>query len=133
MKLFDSSVWIDYLNKVSNPKTILLVDYLKEGKAVYTCSTIIQEVLQGIRDDNKFDKIQLIITSQICLQSDPIKTAVGAAELYRNLRKKGITIRKSNDCLIAYYAISNDIELVHNDSDFDLIAQNSTLKVWTTS
>jgi predicted nucleic acid-binding protein len=56
--------------------------------------------------------------------------AVGAAKLYRNLRKKGITIRKPNDCLIAYYAITNDIELVHNDSDFDLIAENSTLKIW---
>lgn len=130
MKLFDSSVWIDYLNKVQNSKTDLLVSYLTQGIAVFTCQTIIQEVLQGIRDDNKHGKVQLILTTQICLSSDPIETAVETAQIYRNLRKKGVTIRKPNDCLIAYYAISNDIELVHNDSDFDLIAQHTSLKIW---
>lgn len=64
MKLFDSSVWIDYLNKNHNPKTELLVNFLKDGIAVFTCPTIIQEVLQGIRDDDKYDKIQLVLTTQ---------------------------------------------------------------------
>jgi predicted nucleic acid-binding protein len=49
---------------------------------------------------------------------------------YRSLRKKGLTIRKSNDCLIAFYAIEFSIPLVHLDNDFDLISSHSKLKTW---
>jgi len=52
-----------------------------------------------------------------------------AVDLYRHLRKKGITIRKSVDCLIASYAILGDMELLHNDSDFANIARESELKI----
>lgn len=43
------------------------------------------------------------------LELDTVEAAIGAADLYRALRKKGITIRKSNDCLIAYYAIAHNV------------------------
>jgi predicted nucleic acid-binding protein len=52
-----------------------------------------------------------------------------AAKLYRELRKKGITVRKPNDCLIATYAIRNNIALLQDDKDFRLIAQHSKLKI----
>jgi len=61
---------------------------------------------------------------------DPYQVSVQAAQLYRSLRKKGVTIRKANDCLIACYAIHFDIELCHNASDVDLIGKNSSLKIW---
>ena len=51
--------------------------------------------------------------------------------LYRSVRKKGVTIRKSNDCLIAYFAISCKAVLLHNDGDFDKIAKHSSLKTLT--
>jgi len=50
-------------------------------------------------------------------------------DLYRQLRKKGITIRKSVYCLIASYAILGDMELLHNDSDFTNIAKESELRI----
>jgi predicted nucleic acid-binding protein len=53
-----------------------------------------------------------------------------AIDLYRSLRKKGITIRKPYDCLIASYAIINDIYLFHNDTDFEQIEKGSKLKVY---
>jgi predicted nucleic acid-binding protein len=54
-----------------------------------------------------------------------------AVDLYRDLRKKEITIRKSYDCLIASYAILEDIYLFHNDSDFSQMENNSKLKVYS--
>ncbi|GHV96211.1 hypothetical protein AGMMS50293_25310 [Spirochaetia bacterium] len=48
---------------------------------------------------------------------------------YRMLRKKGITIRKQNDCLIASYAIRNNIQVLHKDQDFELIAKETKLKI----
>lgn len=62
------------------------------------------------------------------LQLDPVEAAVGAADLYRTLRKKGVTIRKPNDCLIAHYALSYDIPLLHYDVDFEQIAQHTPLR-----
>ena len=57
------------------------------------------------------------------------ESSVLAAKLYFDLRKKGVTIRKSTDCLIASIALQYDFLLVHNDTDFDLLAQNSHLRV----
>ncbi len=51
-----------------------------------------------------------------------------SAEIYRNLRKKGITIRKPLDCMIASTAIENDMPLLHNDKDFQPIAKHCGLK-----
>ncbi len=56
--------------------------------------------------------------------------AVKAAQLYRALRRKGITIRKANDCLIAAVCIENNIPLLHNDKDFDNIAKHTKLKIY---
>jgi len=47
------------------------------------------------------------------------KTSISAAKLYFDLRKKGVNIRKSTDCLIAQIAIENNVLLVHNDTDFE--------------
>ena len=60
---------------------------------------------------------------------DPVEAAIGAAQLYRMLRKKGVTIRKPNDCLIAHYAIYYDIPILHNDVDFDQIARHVALRI----
>jgi len=56
-------------------------------------------------------------------------TFLRAAELYKSLRKKGITIRKPVDCMIASVAIEYDIQLLHNDRDFDHIAKRSKLRI----
>jgi predicted nucleic acid-binding protein len=64
--------------------------------------------------------------------STPIMTVADhAIDLYRSLRKKGITIRKPYDYLIASYAILEDIYLLHNDSDFRQMESNCTLKVYS--
>jgi predicted nucleic acid-binding protein len=52
-----------------------------------------------------------------------------AINIYRILRKKGITIRKQNDCLIASYAILNNIQIFHKDHDFELISHETKLKI----
>ena len=53
-----------------------------------------------------------------------------SAEIYRSLQKKGITIRKPIDCMIASVAIEYDALLLHNDRDFDYIVEHSTLRIF---
>lgn len=131
--LFDSSVWIDFFRNENTPEVELLTSYIENDDPIVLAPIIIQEVLQGIRDDAQFKKVKDIFSYFSVLQISPVAAAFGAAELYRSLRKKGATIRKSNDCLIAFYAIEHSIPLVHRDSDFDIIAKYSKLKVWKTA
>jgi len=128
--LFDTSVWIDFLNKNDTPQAVLLEEYIKTDSEVLLTPTILQEILQGIRDDKKYAEIKEVLSYYTLLELPPKRTAIGTAELFRSLRKKGVTIRKSNDCLTAYYAISFSIPLVHADRDFDYICKYSKLKVW---
>jgi predicted nucleic acid-binding protein len=132
--IFDSTIWIDYLRGVKSTYTDLLDKKLDSyGQIdVHLCPPIFQEVLQGIRISEKYEAVkELLITSQF-LQIDSYFAADGASFIYRNLRSKGITIRKSNDCLIAFYAIRFKTSLVHNDNDFNEIAKHTSLKVYTT-
>ena len=122
--LFDTSVWIDFFSGIENSQTDLLTKHLKEDLPIYTCPTIIQELLQGIRIDKQYEYIKESLLALYVLHEDPVFAAIGAADVYRELRKKGVTIRKSNDCLIAYYALKNSINIVHRDRDFDLIINN---------
>ena len=129
--LFDTSVWIDFLNKKRGPGADLSEQYILSDDQIYLTPTILQEILQGIRDDAKYEQTKDTLAYFNVLDLPPVQAAIGAAELYRALRKKGATIRKSNDCLIAYYALEFSITLVHNDSDFDQIEQHTDLKVWS--
>jgi predicted nucleic acid-binding protein len=128
MIIFDTSVWINALNGQSSKTVDLLVSKTLSNEVVLL-PVIIQEILQGIKDDLQFEKIKANLSGFVILETKSTANAIGAAALYRNLRKNGLTIRKPNDCLIAFIAIDNDLELVHNDSDFDLIASSSTLKI----
>ncbi len=132
--IFDSSVWIDYLKGVRSDKTNLLdlkLDVYEEVD-VHLCPPIFQEVLQGIRVDEKYEIIRdLLLTSQF-LNLDPYYVSEQGSDIYRKLRSKGITIRKPNDCIIAAYAIHFDLEVVHRDKDFDMIAKYTALKIHST-
>jgi predicted nucleic acid-binding protein len=128
MIIFDTSVWINALNGQSSKAVDLLVSKTLSNEVVLL-PIIIQEILQGIKDDLQFEKIKANLSGFVILEYNNTENAIGAAALYRNLRKNGLTIRKPNDSLIAFIAIDNDLELVHNDSDFDLIASCSQLRI----
>ncbi len=125
--IFDTTVWIEYLNGHLTPGRALLYDYLDHDKPVLLTPTIVQEVLQGIQDDGQYARVRNALGGFLMLTLPHGDAAVGAAEMYRALRKKGITIRKANDCLIAFYGIHFGYPVVNNDSDFDLIAIHTKL------
>jgi predicted nucleic acid-binding protein len=120
--LVDTSVWIDWLNGKITPETDLVFTYLEQNGQIFITPTILQETLQGIKDDNYYHKVKVTLLTLTMLSINSTEAAIGSADLYRTLRKKGITIRKANDCLIAYFALFYDISLLHNDSDFNQIA-----------
>jgi len=127
--LVDTSVWIDFFNKKQVPQVHQLDDLLLNDKRICICPTIIQEVLQGLNMGSYYNRILHNLMMQEILICEPVTAAVKAAELYNELRKKGVTVRKSNDCLIAFHAIHFNARLLERDRDFQLIAQHTSLQL----
>ncbi len=125
--LVDTSVWIDVFRGIETPASLFFKNN-NQNIVIATCPVIIQEVLQGIASDTQFSEISHLFSRTTNLRAHSYHYAREAATLYRTLRKRGITIRKPNDCLIAVYAIHNDIPVLHNDKDFTNIAAFSDLK-----
>ena len=125
--IVDTGVWIDFYNGISN-SMVEALKIIMINDVIVVPPTIVQEILQGIREDAQYNHIKDILSYFTVLQASSIEAAIGAADLYRMLRKKGLTIRKSNDCLIAWYAITFSTTLVHADNDFDIISAHSKLR-----
>ena len=126
--LVDTSVWINYFKSNQTAASLFLKNNTS-NIIIAICPVIIQEVLQGIIKDKDFKAINDYLNNLTKLNGNKYELAYDAAILYRNLRSKGTTIRKPNDCLIAAYAIKHEITLLHDDRDFDLLAKHSSLKI----
>jgi predicted nucleic acid-binding protein len=126
--LVDTSVWINFFRAKETEASLFLKHNLNTI-IIATCPVILQEVLQGIISDKEFDKVNSYLNTLLPLTGNSYEFAYHSAQLYRTLRKKGLTIRKPNDCLIASYAIYYNIALLQDDRDFHSIAQHSKLKL----
>jgi len=126
--LVDTSVWINFFKGQETASSLFLKNNLA-NIIIATCPVIIQEVLQGVLYDKEFKKVSSYFNTLTRLTGNPYEMAHEAAALYRDIRKKGFTIRKPNDCLIATYALKNKVRLLHDDKDFHFIAMNSSLLV----
>ncbi|MBW2109712.1 MAG: PIN domain nuclease [Deltaproteobacteria bacterium] len=129
MVLVDTTVWIDFFAARSSGHVDALENLIKNRENICTCGIVLTEVLQGIRKDSEFKKTRDLFSNLLFLPM-PYPVFLKAAEIYRGLRRKGITIRKSVDCMIASVAIENDIPLLHNDKDFDSIEHHCSLKCY---
>ena len=89
---------------------------------------ILQEVLQGIREKRKRVAIRADLEEYVCILPS-VQTHIEAAELFAICRKKGTTVRKSIDCVIAALAIEYDLEVLQKDRDFPLLAKVVPLKL----
>lgn len=118
MWIVDSSVWIDYFGGRSTLQTDLLHDALG-WRSIGLGDIILCEVLQGYRRQHDFE-----IARQALLRF-PVYTiggtdiALKSAQNYRTLRRRGITVRKTIDCLIATFVSEHGFSLLHSDRDFD--------------
>ncbi len=128
MVLIDTTVWIDFFADRPEPHVAALQEMIENDEDLCVCGVILSEVLQGIRSDVDYRKTREHFESLILLPMQQA-TFVRAAEIYRSLRKEGITIRKPVDCMIASVAIEHDLPLLHNDRDFDQIAKSSKLRI----
>jgi len=115
--LVDTSVWIDYFNGKGNAQTDALDSALEEG-TVAIGDLIFLEILQGFRSERDFRKAKATLETLDLYELLGHSMALRSAENYRILRKKGLTIRKTNDVVIATFCIENKLPLLFSDKDF---------------
>ena len=117
MILVDTSVWIDYFNGKENLHTDTLDRALVDG-TVAIGDLIFLEILQGFRKDNEFRKAKTTLLTLDQYEMFNSEMALKCAENYRALRKKGITIRRTTEVIIATFCIDNKLPLLFSDKDF---------------
>ncbi len=126
MVLVDTSVWVEFFRKPSRIELPSVVD-LEE---VVTCLPVLQEVLQGFREEAAFalarDAMLALPMVESPLRQEVFEEAVG---LYRRARAQGLTVRSSVDCLIAACALRHGLTVLHHDRDFGFLARVSSLRV----
>lgn len=127
MILVDSSVWIDFFNGTENAETDKLNERLGLEELVIG-DLILTEVLQGFRSDTDYKTAKNVLTSLVVHDLLGKELAIKSANNFRKLRKKGITIRKTADVIIATYCIENKMPLLFTDKDFLPFVANLRLK-----
>jgi predicted nucleic acid-binding protein len=118
MILVDSSVWIDYFLGRDSPQVEIL-DGSLGVRAVGVGDLILTEVLQGFRADKDYRIARTIMDELTIFDMLGKDMAIKSAENFRKLRKRGITIRKTADVIIATYCIEHGLPLLFSDKDFE--------------
>jgi predicted nucleic acid-binding protein len=131
MVLVDTTGWVDFFAGRDGPHVEALVRLLRDREDVCICGVILTEVLQGFRKQADYRRTKQMFEHLLYL---PMSRGVflRAADLYRGLRRRGVTIRTPVDCMIAAVAIEHGASLLHNDRDFRSLSRHSDLEVLPT-
>jgi predicted nucleic acid-binding protein len=123
--LADTSAWVDYLRGRRTRVAARLDELLDE---VVTTDVVAMELLMGARDDAHVVQLRRLLSS---VDNVPITTEEwdDAAAIYRTCRRAGVTIRSVPDCLVAAVARRHDLVVLHNDRDFERIAEVVDVRV----
>lgn len=121
MILVDTSVFINFLRgREPDPLTSIIENGIPFG----ICGYVYLELLQGAKTMNEMNILKDYLSSiPMYGLSSSLQSLESAALINFRCRKAGITIRSTVDCLIAQTAIENNLELLHDDSDFDNMAK----------
>ena len=131
MLVVDSSVWIDYFKGAGHPAVELLDQMLDGGEVrIVVPDLVLFEVLRGFRHEHDHRQARRLMESLHIESTGGAELAMAAAQHYRGLRARGITVRSGIDVLVAAFCIENDYALLHRDRDFDALESLRGLKVW---
>ncbi|HMU86742.1 MAG TPA: PIN domain nuclease [Agitococcus sp.] len=132
MILIDSSVWIDYFNGQPTPEANKL-DSLLGVEPLAIGDLILTEVLRGFRVDTDYQTAKKLLLTLTVFDMLGTDLAIQAADNFRFLRKRGVTVRKTADVIIATHCIEYGHSLLFADKDFLPFVTHLGLKAVTTN
>lgn len=126
MILIDTSAWVEFLRDTGSPICQRVDELLADEIA--SCDAVRMELLAGARDDQHLHLLRRLLARASLLPTGPMDYDA-AAGLYRACRRRGETVRKLIDCLIAAVAIRAGASVLHADTDFDVLARHTALRI----
>lgn len=124
--MLDTSIWIRFLRADASIRDA--VRSAVSERAVVVCEPVVMELVSGARIAGRQRLLQF-------LDTQPTITVVqsldfrAAGRLMSDVRRGGHAIRSSVDALVAAIALRHDdLTLVHDDVDFERIAEVAPLK-----
>lgn len=129
MILVDTSAWIEFLRASGHPAHRTLKHHLMRREAIATTEPVVMELLAGASTPAELARLRTRLHSVPLLRLRGLPDFDKAAELYRICRRRGATVRRLIDCLIAAVAIRERATVLHNDRDFATIARHNKLRI----
>ena len=129
MILVDSSVWISYFSSTESKRETEMLDRVLPQRRVLVGDLILVEVLQGFRTDTGYRTARELLSACELRTLCTPELAVRAADRYRLLRKRGVTVRKTIDVIIASYCIEEGLDLLSEDQDFEPFRRHFGLRL----
>lgn len=128
MIVVDSSVWIAHF-RGADTEPARKLGSLDLDVGLLVGDLILLEVLQGARDAADARRMANDLHQFEIMPMLSVALAIKAAENYRLLRSRGITIRKTPDLIIGTYCIEHGHSLLHDDRDFQPMHEHLGLRV----
>lgn len=129
MIVVDTSVWIDFFADAPTRQVEQLADRIDRDEGVAITDLILTEILQGVRGEAEARRVERRMLAFDVLRLETLDDFRRAASLYRRARARGVTIRRTLDCLIASVCIREEVPILHADADFDRLARCSKLQI----
>jgi predicted nucleic acid-binding protein len=123
--LVDTSAWIEFLRDTRSATCERVNRLLATDLA--TCHPVRMEVLAGARDDAHLIQLRGLLARAVLIPTEPADYETAAA-LYRTCRRRGETVRRLIDCLIAAHAVRTGMAVLHADADFTVLARHTALR-----
>lgn len=103
-------------------------DRLVAGQPVVLCRITEFELLNGARDEREWSRLVRMLGEERIIEIASSAWAA-AGQIVFDLRRRGMTLASTLDCLIAQTALDHDLDLIHDDRDFEAIAKVRPLRV----
>lgn len=133
MIVVDTTVWVDFFaGRRDEPHVTELLRLIDTDAGIALTDVILAEILQGLRGDSTARRVDKRLQAFDILRLRTLDDFRAAAALYRQARSKGKTIRRTLDCLIAAVCVREGCAILHNDRDFDHLADVTALVVHPT-
>ena len=126
--LVDTSAWVDFLNGHPSKESAALASLIASDEEICTCGVIVSEVFQGLRHDKGRKDLERMFRKLVFLEASTVEPYLRAADIYRNLRRLGHTVRSTIDCLIAVIAEEGGCHVLARDRDLTTILRSGLLK-----
>jgi len=121
--LVDTSVWIDFFNGHQSVESAYLRTCISDAHPLVVPGLVLTEILMGLRTESDATRVADGLSGFD--EAPPLDTRDSrkAAQIYRECRNRGRTIRSTIDCVIAQLCLRHGYELLAKDRDFESIAQ----------